>query len=275
MGWTTQRAASRAEPPTWVERVLRFAPPWAPAGRPPAAEPTTASPLFDATRWSLVQRARDDSVTALNDLFTRYRQPLLKRLRAQGFPPDDAEDLVQGFCAQLLRRDFLANVAPAKGRFRTWLLNALDNYLRDEHDRRQTLKRGQGVAPESLNETDGHGRTILDPPADTAAADLEYDQEWARTVLANALAQVARESASTGHTALFTALEPALFADETSLSYREIATRLGMSEGHVKVTAHRIRRRLAALIREAVLQTVDSESEWEDELRHLISLFRR
>ena len=59
------------------------------------------------------------------------------------------------------------------------------------------------------------------------------------------------------------------------LSYREIATRLGMTEGHVKVTAHRIRRRLAALIRDAVLQTVDNAAAWEDELRHLISLFRR
>lgn len=242
---------------------------------PEPREHAAASPLFDATRWSLVLRARDDSVTALNDLFTRYRQPLLKRLRAQGVPPDDAEDLVQGFCAQLLRRDFLANVAPANGRFRTWLLNSLNNFLCDEHARRQTLKRGQGVAPESLDKTDGDGRRILDPPADTAAADVEYDREWAQTVLANALKQVARESASTGHTALFTALEPALFADETSLSYREIATELGMSEVNVKVTAHRIRRRLAALIREAVLETVDSEAAWEDELRHLISLFRR
>jgi RNA polymerase sigma-70 factor (ECF subfamily) len=232
-------------------------------------------PLFDLTRWSIIRRARDESTVALNALFTQYRQPLLTHLRARGCGPDQAEDLVQGFCAHLLGRDFLANVAQGKGRFRTWLLNALQNYIRDEYAKQKTLKRGQGRVPASLDEAREDGTPLLDPAADTTPADREFDRAWAQSVLTNALNRLGRDCATTGHTALFQALEPVLFAEETSPSYREIAEQLAMTEGAVKVAAHRIRARLKGLIREEVLQTVANQKDWEEEVRYLISLFSR
>ena len=71
------------------------------------------------------------------------------------------------------------------------------------------------------------------------------------------------------------ALEPSLFADETASRYQEIGTRLGMSEGAVKVAAHRIRGRLKQLLREEILQTVANEQDWRHEVRYLIELFGR
>jgi RNA polymerase sigma-70 factor (ECF subfamily) len=229
--------------------------------------------LFAATRWSLVQRARNQSSRALNELFTLYRQPLLSYLAARGYGHQDAEELVQGFCAHLLERDFLANVTPVKGRFRTFLLTSLQNYLRDEHDRVTARKRGRGRVPLSLDETGENHERLHTPVAPTPTADRAFDQAWARTVLDRALRGLARECASTGHGPLLEALEPALFADETSPSYRQIAQRFGMTEGAVKTAAYRFRARLNGLIREEILQTVRSAAEWKDEVRYLISLF--
>jgi RNA polymerase sigma factor (sigma-70 family) len=243
----------------------------------PDQEPRTGNSkrLFEATRWSVVLRAREESTAALNELFTQYRHPLLTYLRARGYNPDDVEDLVQGFCAHLLRRDFLANVAPEGGLFRTFLLNSLRNYLCDQHDKKNALKRGKGQEIESLDKTNEDGKPVPLPPSDAPSADEEYDRAWAHTVLANAMHRVEQECAATGHLALVHALEPALFADETSPSYRDIAAQLGMTEGAVKTAAHRIRTRLKGAIREEILHTVNNARDWEREIRCLISLFSR
>ena len=231
--------------------------------------------LFTTTHWSVVLGARDKSETALGKLFVCYRGPLLVWLRARFGAPPDAEDLVQGFFAHLLRRDFLANVSREKGRFRTFLLTSFKNYLHDQHDRGTAGKRGGGRRVESLQETDGQGQPMHDPAGPDSAPDLEYDRAWARTVLANAMRRLNEECARSGHAALCAALEPVMFVDETASSYRGIGESLGMSEGAVKIAAHRIRARLKGLVRGQILQTVASEQELEQEVRYLISLFSR
>ena len=233
------------------------------------------NPLFEATRWSIVQRARDDSIGALNELFTQYRRPLVIYLQARGVRADEAEESVQGFCKHLLSKDFLVNVAPEKGLFRTFLLDSLLHYLCDEHRQATAQKRGGGQTVASLDETGQDGKPLYTPAANAPTADQEYDRAWARTVLEQALRRLAQECATTGHARLLEALEPALFADETASSYREIAGRLGMTEGAVKVAAHRIRLRLRGLVRDEILQTVSNEGDWETELRYLITLFGR
>ena len=231
--------------------------------------------LFEATRWSIVRRARDQSTVALNELFTQYRRPLLVYLRARGHAPDVAEELVQGFCADLLARPFLENVAPEGGRFRAFLLASLRNHLCDEYDKANAIKRGGGVPPDSLDRTNEHGQPVHAPPSPTRSADEEYDRSWAQTVLANALRRVSEEAAVTGHTALLKELEPVLFAEETSPSYRAIGERLGLSEGAVRTAAHRVRARIKGAVRDEILQTVDNQQDCQDEIRYLISLFSR
>jgi RNA polymerase sigma-70 factor (ECF subfamily) len=247
----------------------------------PSGSQTTARDqapgLFAATHWSIVLQAKAKSETALESLCSSYRAPLLVYLRdslqKHGQSAQDAEDLLQGFFAHLLTREFLQNVGPEKGKFRTFLLVSLKNYLRDEHSRNVAQRRGSGRVIESLQATDDSGQPLHDPAAQDVGPDRDYDRAWARALLSNSLARLEQECRQAGHSALFSALEPVMFADETALPYRESAEKLSMSEGALKVAAHRIRSRLKGLIREEVQQTVTNTEEWEEEVRYLVSLF--
>src|ERR1039457_4730915 len=125
------------------------------------SRPSEAAKLFAKTHWSLVQRAKEDSITALNHLFTQYREPMIVHLLGKSNTRHEAEELVQGFCVHLVnQRDFLGNVAQHKGKFRTFLLNALNNYIRDQIDRTHACKRGEGRQPDSLDETRSEERRV-------------------------------------------------------------------------------------------------------------------
>jgi len=241
-----------------------------------ASVPASAK-LFNTTHWSIVQRAKEESITALGHLFAEYREPMIVHLLGKHYihSRDEAEEFVQGFCVHLLKRNFLGNVAQSKGRFRTFLLTSLDHYLHDKLDEANALKRGSGRAAVSLDATDTQGEPLHSPASSAASADLEYDQAWACAVLGNSLRQLEEESGATGHASLCQALEPALYGDETSPSYREIAGRLGLTEGAVKTAAHRLRRRLRGLIQEQIMQTVSNEEEYHEELAYLIKLLGR
>ena len=236
--------------------------------------PTDASAgLFANTRWTLVMRAKDDSATALNALCLSYRSPLVVWLRCRGEKPEDAEDRVQGFFEHLLRHDFLRGVAREKGRFRTFLLAAFQNYLSDQRKHAGAAKRGGGRIPQSLEATDGEGQPLHSPASTSPTPDKEYDRAWAAAILARALQQLSAKCARTGHAALCAALEPALFADADAPAYAQIAHKLGMTEAAVKMAALRIRQGLKALIRDEVRQTVASEDDLEEELRYFLSMF--
>jgi DNA-directed RNA polymerase specialized sigma24 family protein len=238
-------------------------------------EDTEGGRLFASTRWSVVLRAQDKSATAMGTLCESYRQPLIVWLRSRGATPHDAEDTVQGLLAQLLAHDFLRGVAQNKGRFRTFLLQCLKNYVRDQHDKQSAAKRGGGVEVGSLDCVTEGGQPVHDPAAPEAGPDLEYDRAWARTVLASALHRLESECARQGHAELCSALQPVMFADETAAPYRGIGDRLGMTEQAVKMAAYRIRNRLKELVREEVKQTLANEEDWQAEVRYLIQLFGR
>ena len=218
-------------------------------------------------------RARDKSEAALQSLFSQYREPLLVWLRTEGYGFADAEDLLQGFMEGLLRREALRSVASEKGRFRTFLLRCLKNHVRDERDRKMAAKRGGGQAIESLDQTNEEGITANQPASNDATPDMEYDRAWAKSVLDNSFRKLEAECAKREQTALYAALEPVLFWDDTASPYREIGVKLGMSEAAVKMAASRIRFRLKDLVREEILQTVGNEQDWQEEVRYLIQMF--
>jgi RNA polymerase sigma-70 factor (ECF subfamily) len=222
-----------------------------------------------------VFQARDKSEAALESLFGQYREPLLVWLRAQGYALADAEDMLQGFMQGLLRREAFSGLAREKGKFRTFLLRCLKNHVRDEWNKSTAAKRGGGQAIESLQQTNEEGTTVHQPPSADAAPDLQYDRAWAKSVLDNSFLKLEEENARQGRQALYAALEPVIFCDDTASGYCEIAVKLGMSEGAVKMTASRMRARLKELVRERVRQTVGNEHDWQEELRYLIQLFGR
>lgn len=241
--------------------------------RTETSERKPAGRLFATTHWSLIGRAQQNSAAALESLCATYREPLLVWLRGRGLAPEDAEDVVQGFFQHLLERDFLAKVQREKGRFRTFLLNSLQNHFLNERRRANAAKRGGGRPLASLDETDGVGTRRLDPAAPTPAPDLAFDKAWAQAILGAALRRLEAECARNGHSALCAAVEPVLFCDDSAAPYRQLGQQLGLSENAVKVSIHRIRARLKGLIRDEVRQTVTTGEDWEAELGYLTSLF--
>jgi RNA polymerase sigma-70 factor (ECF subfamily) len=229
--------------------------------------------LFGATHWSVVKDAKNGSDPALASLCENYRGPLIAWLCARGCSRHDAEDHVQGFMARMLKRDFLENVAPEKGRFRTFLLTCLKRFCWDEQARANAAKRGGGRFVRSLQAEDEEGRLLFDPAGREPGPDLEFDRAWARTILANSLKRLEKECAAQGHSALCAALQPMLLDQDENQSYRAVGARLNMTEAATKMAAHRIRARLKFLIRDEVLQTVSGEQDWEQEVRYLIQLF--
>lgn len=173
----------------------------------------------------------------------------------------------------MLRRESLKRIDPAEGRFRSYLRTALRNFLHDRHDRDTAKRRGGGQSTDSLDESHEDGEPILQPAAGISSPDDAFDRAWARAVLDNAMRRLEEECHRQGKAILFRELEPVLFHDETSAPYAEIGARLGLSEGAVKVAVHRLRHRLRVLVHEEILQTVSNETELDEEVRYLTSLF--
>ncbi len=141
---------------------------------------------FPATRWSLLFAASGGSGAnarrQLNELFTIYWSPLHAFLRRRGISREDAQDLTQEFLADLLRRDFLAGIDPAKGKFRSFLLASLQHFLSNDRASRGRLKRGGGHKLHALL-TDEAERRYVAEPADHLTPEKLFEREWARTLL--------------------------------------------------------------------------------------------
>jgi RNA polymerase sigma-70 factor (ECF subfamily) len=238
--------------------------------------PSGQSPRFATTRWSVVLAAggtRESAARqALADLCQIYWVPLYSFLRRQGCSSADAEDLTQGFFARLLEKDGLRQADPQRGRFRSFLLASLKNFLANEHDRNRTVRRGGGrfvLAFDFAAAENRHGTE----PADDRTPEDEFDRQWALALLDRVRDELRREWNQAGKAEAFANLECHL-AGHRETSYREAARSLGTTEGAVKVAVHRLRRRFRDLLRAAVAQTVSTPDEVDDELRSLFEALR-
>jgi RNA polymerase sigma factor (sigma-70 family) len=239
---------------------------------------TNASPpAFAPTRWTVVLRARGespDSRKALAELCECYWAPVFRFLRSEGRDEDTARELTQEFFARLLAGQGLQGAEPERGRFRSYLLGAVKHFLADQRDHQRRLKRGGGVAPQSLEALNEHGTSpelqVPDPAA--SAPDSLFDRAWALAVMDRALAALQREFADSGKAAHFEALKPWLVGEAAGLSQTEAAARLGLNEGAVKVAVHRLRKRFRELVRAELAQTVGPGGEVEAELRYLVEV---
>lgn len=238
-----------------------------------SAPPSGARPgLFRTTHWSVVLAAgggaTPDAEAALASLCQAYWYPLYCCVRRHGHPPEDAQDLTQAFFAKLLEKGQFALADPQRGRFRTFLLRSLENFLHNHHRDARALKRGGGREIVSWDAQDAETRYAA-APADTLSPATLYEREWAGALLEGALRRLEAEFALRGREGLFQALEPHLWGDETSAPHADIAARLGMTVVAVRVTLHRLRQRFHELLLEAIANTVADPAEAVDELRHL------
>ena len=229
---------------------------------------------FTTTHWSVVLEAQGESPAAqeaLEKLCRTYWRPIFAFLRRQGLRPDEAEDITQGFFAELLERRSLEAVRKEKGRLRSFLLGGLKYFLANEQRRAMAIKRGKGQRLIPLEEFRADDRIEMEP-ADPMTAEMIYERRWALTVLERVLSRLKDEYHSAGNAALFDSLKELLPDEPGSPSQAEIAARLGMTENAVRQAFYRFRQRYQALLREEIANTVATPGDIEDELRHLIAV---
>lgn len=208
---------------------------------------------------------------ALQELCRIYWYPLYGFARRRGLTPADAEDLTQGFLADLLAREAVAQADAARGRFRTFLLNSFDNYRSHERARARAAKRGGGETVVSFDVIHAAEGRFRGEPATTESPEKAYDRKWAMSLIEVTLAAVRREYAANGKAAWFDELKAALWCGRGEIAYTEIARRLGSTEGAVKVAVHRLRQRFGERFRAEVAKTVIDPAEIDDEIRHLLA----
>jgi RNA polymerase sigma factor (sigma-70 family) len=207
---------------------------------------------------------------ALEALCRTYWYPLYAFLRRRGCGAEDAQDLTQAFLLSLLARKSLRQVAPAKGKFRSFLLAALEHFLANERAHAHRLKRGGGQKLLPLDLASAETR-YAGEPADPSTPEKVYERHWALALLKETLDHLCREYEAAGKGVLFEQLQGSLTGDKTLLPYGELATRLGMTNGAIKVAVHRLRQRYRELLREEIAQTVASPAEIDGEIRYLFT----
>jgi RNA polymerase sigma factor (sigma-70 family) len=242
-------------------------------GHEPAAPPQG---VFATTHWSVVLAAGQvcsvQSTEALEQLCRTYWYPLYLYVRRRSHSVEDAQDLTQQFFAQLLEKRSFTLADPARGRFRTFLLHALEHFLINEWKRAHRLKRGGEGHCMSLDAQEAEQRYAEEPATTTLTPERAYERRWAMTLLQQALAAVRQEYIAAGNAREFEELAELLWGKDTSISYAQIGERLGLAQGAARGAMHRLRMRYRERLRAEVAHTVAHPDEVEEELRYLIAV---
>lgn len=238
-------------------------------------QPSDAVGGFATTHWSLVlaagQSGGPKAVEAMGRLCRAYWYPLYAFVRRRGYGIDEAQDLTQGFFTRLLEKNSIEVADPERGRFRSFLLAALANFLNNHWDRSRAAKRGAGCEVISWDAQSAEDRYQLEP-AHGESPERIFERRWAITVLEGAMAALREEYRAGGKGELFETLQVCLSGERSAESYVELALKLGLSEGAVKVAVHRLRQRFGDALRLTISQTLGREEDIDEELRHLVSM---
>src|SRR6266566_3877765 len=233
---------------------------------------------FHTTHWTIILAAREkdgtDAREALASLCSTYWYPLYAFIRRQGSSPHQAEDLTQEFFFRFLERHALGHVQPAAGKFRSFLLACLRNFLANERERAHTQRRGGGQSLVRLDSTDAETRYALEP-ADQRTPEAVFERRWAFAVLERTMTEQRHEYVTAGKSELFEALRSFLPGGHGDASRADLAAQRGVSVGAIDVAVHRLRQRFGVLLRQQVAQTVSSDAEVDEEIRYLISVIDR
>jgi len=243
---------------------------------------TTNAPVFDtskhgnfsATHWSIVLAAGATDLglasSALERLCRTYWYPIYAFVRRRGSDQHDAEDLTQAFFSYLLEKETLKKVDRRKGKFRTFLLAAMTNFLANEWDKRKTLKRGGQHQIFSLDETVAE-ELYRHEAVESVTPEKLFERRWAGALIEQVLARLKQEYFAGDKARLFVKLEPALTGELGPGALARCAAELAMSEGAVKVALHRLRKRFGAVLRSEIAHTVSGPEEVDEEIRHLFA----
>lgn len=244
-------------------------------GREPMDAPAAVGqPLFATTHWSVVLAAAEEAspgaAAALERLCRAYWYPLYAYVRRRGSSPEDAQDLTQEFFLRLLRKHYLGQVDPAKGKFRSFLLAAFTHFLANEWDRARTVKRGGRISFLSLNHDSAEQR--LAEMSTEHSPDQIFERSWALALLHEVLGRLREETNRSGRAKHFEVLKQFLTGEKPADSYTKLADKLGTHEAALRKEVQRLRQRYGELLREEIAGTVGHPGEVEKELCHLFTV---
>ena len=238
----------------------------------PAERARTAA-SFNTTHWTIVLACRDQDDSsaaeqALANLYQTYWYPLYAYIRRCGYSEHDAEDLVQGFYAHIHEKHALAKADRQRGKFRTFLLSSLQNFLANENERSRAQKRGGGRELIRLDAEDAKERYQLEQ-VHSVTPEKIFEMRWAHALLDQTLAGLRADFAARGKQRLFEGLQTFLTADSGETSYQKAADNLGLPLSAVKTSVHRMRLDYRTRLREEIGRTVSCPEEIDEELLYL------
>lgn len=235
--------------------------------------------VFATTRWSVVLSAagtdEETSREALAELCRIYWRPIFSFVCRHGHSIEEAQDLTQDFFVMILESDWLQQADQHRGRFRSFMLKSVQNFLSHAKERSATLKRGGNMdfiswdawmaeAPSQL--------AISSQTLDSLAPERIFDLRWAAGVVEHALRRLREECEGKGRLRLFETLRTQLAAEHSDISYADLAAALGIADTAVKKQLHNLRQRYRWILRDEVADTVNDPSDVDDEIRHLCAV---
>lgn len=231
---------------------------------------------FRTTRWSVVLQVGDgdpqSARQALETLCQTYWFPLYAFARRKGHDAERAQDLVQGFFAKILEKKSLEVATPEKGRFRSFLRQAFANFAINQHHKESAIKRAgiDGITTFSFDQDpEQRFQSIL---AHEESPDKIYLRTWALTLLTDVLDELKKDYQAKGKEAIFEALKDCITG---ASDVQDRAQKLGFTEGHLRVTLHRLRGHYRQKLRSHIEQTLEEGMSVEEELRELFSAFQK
>jgi DNA-directed RNA polymerase specialized sigma24 family protein len=246
-----------------------------------ATEGSRSPDRFSTTHWSVVLACADSAAgeeaarKALAELCKTYWRPIFAFICRRGYSVPDAQDLTQDFLLMVLEGDLLKRADPTRGRFRSLLLKALQNFLVDDTIRKRARKRGGDLKFVSWDEWMAEAPSNLAITAHEAEnwpAEKIFDVRWAATAVEHALRRLGEECEARGRRRVFDVLSDCLAAERQDVSYPKLSITLGVPETAVKRLVHQLRQRYRALLREEVAQTVEKPEDLDEELRYLCAV---
>lgn len=227
---------------------------------------------FCTTLWTMVLtlRSGDEAAAscALERLCQIYWRPVHAFIRRGGALPHDAEDLTQEFFTTMLRNETLKKAERERGKFRTFLLAALTNFLHNEWDKQHRLKRGGNCQVLSLSDAESE---YLELPGKDLSPERIFDRQWAFSLVTQARLRLRAEFVEAGKLEVFDQLEPHLTQELTAQACATLAGSLKINEGAARIALHRLRRRFGEAMRLEIAQTVSGREEIDEEIRHLFT----
>jgi RNA polymerase sigma factor (sigma-70 family) len=241
---------------------------------PRASEEVSNGHAFTTTHWSVVLAARHsgsaEADRALERLCRTYWYPLYAFVRRRGYQGHDAQDLTQEFFARLLSKKNLDTLDRSKGKFRSFLLASLENFLANEWRNAHAQKRG-GNAVFLFLDDGSPEEQYLQTCAGHMSPEKVFEQQWALALLEQVLTRLRAEFVAAGKGAFFEELKIFLTGEKRTVSYTELALKLNSTEAALKMAVSRMRQRYAQLLRAEIAETVTGPESVEEELRALFA----